>query len=97
MLPITTHRSFHVPHTLAVAAALLAMIAAFGWNAQSSIALAQNDNEPAIDADVGSDQNRGVEHAAASSSTVSSNCSTDGSCFRDHGLLHLILPGLPSR
>lgn len=33
MLPITTHhRGFHIPHTLALAAAAVALVAALGWN-----------------------------------------------------------------
>ncbi|MGB0513600.1 MAG: hypothetical protein ACPGJE_02025 [Wenzhouxiangellaceae bacterium] len=36
MLPITTHhRGFHIPHTLALAAAAVALVAALGWNAST--------------------------------------------------------------
>lgn len=32
MLPITNHREFHIPHSIATAAAILGLIAALGWD-----------------------------------------------------------------
>ncbi|HKL51929.1 MAG TPA: hypothetical protein VJ908_12250 [Wenzhouxiangellaceae bacterium] len=33
MLPITNHREFHIPHSLATAAAIIALVTAMGWDA----------------------------------------------------------------
>lgn len=32
MLPITNHRAFHIPHSIATAAAILGLVAALGWD-----------------------------------------------------------------
>lgn len=99
MLPITTHRSFHVPHTLAIAAALIAMIAAFGWNASAPKALAERETEQGIEAmaETGAGRDEVPEHGTASVPGRSGSCSNNGGCIRDHGLFPLVLPALPSR
>jgi hypothetical protein len=97
MLPITTHRSIHVPHTLAIAAALVAMIAAFGWNEREPATLAGRDAEQRVEAvaDTAPDRDDRLDHAAAASAPHS--CGRSSNCLREHGLLPLVLPALPSR
>lgn len=36
MLPITNHRGFHIPHSLATAAAIVALVTALGWDASGT-------------------------------------------------------------
>ena len=104
MLPITTHRSFHVPHTLAVAAALAALIAAFGWSAdQATLADAEVQTaELVADAEAGHDpETRHLQSNARTTADGSTGqgCGRSGSCLREHspGLFPFVLPALPSR
>ena len=43
MLPITNHRGFHVPHSLATAAAIVALVTALSWDFSDSEANALSD------------------------------------------------------
>lgn len=42
MLPITNHKAFHIPHSLATAAAIVALVTALGWNASDSASAGPN-------------------------------------------------------
>ncbi len=94
MLPITTHRSFHIPHTLAVAAALVALITAFGWTADAPETLVEREPDIGIQSvvEAGAD-------AGGAQTTAASRCGSRGRCLHDHaqGLLPLVLPALPGR
>jgi len=108
MLPITTRRSFHVPHTLAVAAALVALIAAFGSTASDPAALTRHNTDIGIEAVASADGAAAAadrpESAVVTLPSRDSACGGRDHCLRDHsagllplGLLPLVLPSLPTR
>jgi len=103
MLPITTHRSFHVPHMLAVAAALVALIAAFGWTASDPAALTRHNTDIGIEAIANADDGAAAGDQPEPSAVVMPSreraCGGRNHCLRDHaaGLLPLVLPSLPTR
>jgi len=92
MLPITNHRSFHVPHSLATAAAIVALVTAIGWNASGS---ESTDVERAADS-LGRMTSTTVEHVepAADPAVSAGSGSGDADSGVLSGLLPLVLPNL---
>lgn len=96
MLPITTRRSFHVPHTLAMVAALAALIAAFGWSADEGTPDAEHARvEQIIEADPESTDDAGRAHVdSGAAGSDSRPCSLVRGCVQDQPsiLFPLVLP-----
>ena len=94
MLPVTRHNNFHVPHSLAMFAAIVAMIMAVGWqNSEGGINNARVASTPenridAAKAQALLDKNERPVRSGAS------EC--ERSCDRDSlsTLLPLVLPSL---
>lgn len=49
MLPITNHRAFQIPHSLATVAAIVALVTAVGWNASGSESIGSAVESGALD------------------------------------------------
>lgn len=91
MLPITNHRTIHVPHSLATLAAIVALITALGWNSIDG-------RRPAADASESAHEVR-----TAIRGTPTDDGESRGGAARDHadrngsglsGLLPLVLPSV---
>jgi len=97
MLPVTRHKSFHVPHSLATCAAIVALITAIGWQSSGddiSTVDASIENETRVDAAQSQAQNepdKPERSVRASASDCKRTC--DGDSLSE--LLPLVLPRLP--
>lgn len=110
MLPVTAHKSFHIPHTLATLAAIVALITAMGWEtsgddiADLRASSARETRTEAAQAPAQQESRKAkrsvrVDTSAdisADTSADTSNC--ERTCDRHslYELLPLVLPG-PSR
>jgi len=89
MLPITHHKSFHIPHSLALVAAAVALVAALGWHADQRAAEQAAPTADAISA-AGTPED-------APDSEPAGQCLPHGHCAdsgRGTALFPLVLPDL---
>lgn len=99
MLPITTHhRGFHIPHTLALAAAAVALVAALGWNAKAPESMEEpwaGGVETALTREAPEADPEPTETARESGGA----CNGGRSCLSEpiSGLLPLVLPSRAGR
>lgn len=92
MLPITTQRSFHIPHSLATAAALLGLVAAFSMDPSDPKASRLSATNEALD-HVGAVKAAQAEPATETQKPVPADANDyERGVFS--GLLPLVLPGL---
>jgi len=99
MLPITSHhRGFHIPHTLALAAAAVALVAALGWNTNSQ----ELDEEPwagAVETALTREAKDADSEPSEAASDSGGACGGGRSCLSEpiSGLLPLVLPSRAGR
>ena len=100
MLPITQHRVFHIPHSLATIAAIAAVITALNWSAADEAGMggelqATKDTAtlPTGQAEADLPDADDSKPAREAASVECRYCAGSGLS----GLLPLVLPGAPSR
>lgn len=99
MLPVTSHKSFHIPHSLATAAAIAALITALGWETSGDDST-RIETSPiaATRAEAGMTPPQRTQHESATEDATArtgrGKCA--GGCDRDSfsELLPLALPSL---
>lgn len=95
MLPITNHRGIHIPHSLATAAAIIALVTALGWDASDSDSTVMEASRAPVE-QIASLESRDAETPDGPTSTTGA-----GAGGRDNesgilsGLLPLVLPSFP--
>ncbi len=92
MLPITNHRGFHIPHSLATAAAIVALVTALSWDA-SERSRAELDSAGATHDQVTTASQDGDEAADEPVRTARAG-RTDHTPGALSGLLPLVLPSI---
>lgn len=92
MLPITNHRTIHVPHSLATLAAIVALITALGWNSVDGGRPTADASGPA--AGEAHTTVRGTATDDAESGGRASQDRPDGNGSGLSGLLPLVLPSV---
>ena len=100
MLPVTPHKTFHVPHSLAMLAALVALITAIGWaTSGDNIDIAGSSSAPETPIDAAPEQLEQQPGDGAGRSARAGVAQCERSCDRDAPaeLLPLVLPSLSRR
>ena len=91
MLPITNHRTVHVPHSLATLAAIAALVTALGWNSVEGGSSTAEAPDPAREM-------QASLHETATGDEEAGRASAGGSAERAgaglSGLLPLVLPSV---
>jgi len=92
MLPVTNHKAFHIPHSLATAAAIVALVTALGWSASDNESNAAQAAGGPLDqvTSVATPDAKAPSDAPAASPTGGSDCEPDVLS----GLLPLVLPSV---
>lgn len=93
MLPITHHRAFHVPHSLATVAAIAALVTALSWQPGKPEITAQGDTEAAESSEIAVHSEPAPSESAAKPRRGGGQA--PGTALSD--LLPLVLPGSPTR
>jgi len=98
MLPVTSHKSFHVPHSLATAAAIAALITALGWEDSGGDrpAVAPGPQAEVTGARIQRPGDEQPENDDAAARARAGTESCEAACDRNSlsELLPLVLPGL---
>lgn len=99
MLPVTRHKGFHIPHSLATLAAIVAVITATSWEASRDDAvMARSSSTVAAPVDAAQTaEEKSDEEAPHSVRTSAPSCKR--TCERDSlsELLPLVLPSILPR
>ncbi|MEM7054382.1 MAG: hypothetical protein AAF446_07510 [Pseudomonadota bacterium] len=92
MLPITNHKVVHVPHALAVIAALIGLVAALSWDYHANDTDTSVISQPVVTAESSANDEINDENSDQPGGPTQTPGSSGGQAWGSNGVFPLFLP-----